>query len=314
MVRTDTAFLPGHDAALVRLKGTKKALAVSTDVNGLYCWLDPYEGGKIAVAEAARNVACSGARPLAVTDCLNFGNPMKPDVFWTFRRAVEGIRDACLKFNTPVTGGNVSFYNESPKGAIYPTPTVGLVGLLEDADRRVPSFFQHDGDLIFLVGDTWNELGGSQYLLTICGLRAGLPPLCDLDHELALQNFLVEGAGRGIFRSAHDLSEGGLAVALAECLLGVRSHPKGCEVDLAFGQSLRRDALLFGETQGRVILSIDPEQEPALRALAERHRLPIYELGKVGGQALVIRDHFAVSSREIESTYRQAIARRMRNS
>src|SRR3990167_906768 len=165
MVRTDTVFLPGHDAALARIKGTKKGIAISTDCNALYCYLDPFEGGKIAVAEAARNVACSGAKPLAITNCLNFGNPMKPEIFWQFRKAVEGISEACRALETPVTGGNVSFYNESPKGAVYPTPTIGMVGILEDIELRVPSFFQNVGDSIYLFGETFDELGGSQYLL-----------------------------------------------------------------------------------------------------------------------------------------------------
>jgi len=312
MVRTDTVFLPGHDAAVVRIKGTKKAIAISTDCNGLYCYLDPYEGGKIAVAEAARNVACTGAKPLAITDCLNFGNPMKPEVFWTFRKAIEGLRDACLKFDTPVTGGNVSFYNESPKGAIYPTPSVGLAGIIADVDSITPSFFQKEGDLIFLVGETRNEIGGSQYLLTLHGKREGRPPVLDMDHELNLQKFLLQGAKSKIFRSAHDLSEGGLAVGLAECLLGTKDHPLGCTVDLKEMKGLRRDALLFGESQGRVILSALPEQEAALQALAAQFRMPLAKLGRVEGKSLKLKGFFEVPSAQIEDTYRNAIAKRMK--
>ncbi|HXV28127.1 MAG TPA: phosphoribosylformylglycinamidine synthase subunit PurL, partial [bacterium] len=183
MVRTDTVFYPGHDAALIRVKGTKKGIAVSTDCNSLYCYLDPFEGGKIAVAESARNVVCTGAVPLGVTNCLNFGNPMKPEVFWQFHQAVLGMVEACQALKTPVTGGNVSFYNESPAAAIYPTPTVGMVGLLENVENRVPSFFQSEGDLIFLLGDTLNEIGGSHYLMIEHGLKKGLPPRLDLEKE-----------------------------------------------------------------------------------------------------------------------------------
>ncbi len=312
MVRTDTVFLPGHDAGVVRIKGTKKAVALSTDCNALYCYLDPYEGGKIAVAEAARNVACVGAKPLAITDCLNFGNPMKPEVFWTFRKSIEGLRDACLKFDTPVTGGNVSFYNESPKGAIYPTPSVGLAGIVDNAENLVPSFFQKEGDLIFLVGETLNEIGGSQYLLTIHGRREGRPPHLDLDHELSLQKFLVKGAETKTFRSAHDLSEGGLAIGLAECLLGRRDHPSGCTVDLKGIQGIRTDALLFGESQGRVILSLSPAKEAALTKLAAECRMPLQKLGRVGGKSLDLKGFFDVPSAEIEDIYRNAIAKRMK--
>ncbi len=295
MVRTDTVFYPGHDAALIRIKGTRKGLAISTDCNAIYCYLDPFEGGKIAVAEAARNVACTGAKPLAITNCLNFGNPMKPEIFWQFRRAVEGLSAACKAFATPVTGGNVSFYNESPRGAIDPTPTVGMVGLLEDIDKRVPSFFQQDGDLLFLVGESFNEIGGSHYLLLEHGLKKGVPPRLDLQRELALQQMLVEGARQQVWASCHDLAEGGLAVTLAESCFGKDLGAIVDQMELLLGRgaetrkedksrdgNLRTDALLFGESQSRVLISVRPEQKEAIVKLGQQYQVPVYQIGKVG--------------------------------
>jgi phosphoribosylformylglycinamidine synthase len=206
----------------------------------------------------------------------------------------------------------VSFYNESPKGAIYPTPSVGLAGIVEDVDCLVPSYFQKEGDFIFLVGQTRNEIGGSQYLLAIHGKREGRPPVLDLDRELALQKFLLAGAKAKIFRSAHDLSEGGLAIALAECLLGTRNHPLGCVVELNQPKDLRLDANLFGESQGRVILSISPENEVTLNKLAAKFQLPLQKLGRVEGKSLNVKGVFEISSAQIEDVYRGAIARRMK--
>ena len=311
MVRTDTVFLPGHDAALVRIKGTKKGIAISTDCNALYCYLDPFEGGKIAVAEAARNVVCSGAKPLAITNCLNFGNPMKPEIFWQFRKAVEGISEACRALETPVTGGNVSFYNESPKGAIYPTPTIGMVGILEDIDLRIPSFFQKGGDTIYLLGETFDELGGSQYLLTEHNLRMGLPPALDLKKERALQNFILEGSKARFLNSCHDISDGGLAVALSESLLGRLNHPLGAQVELNFGNRLRKDSLLFGESQSRVLVSVDSNNERPLELLAKKYGVPYFKIGQVTPSRLKIGSFIDLSSDEIEKTYRNAIPKRM---
>ena len=311
MVRTDTVFLPGHDAALARIKGTKKGIAISTDCNALYCYLDPYEGGKIAVAESARNVVCSGAKPLAITDCLNFGNPMKPEIFWQFRKAVEGISEACRALNTPVTGGNVSFYNENPKGAIYPTPTIGMVGILEDIEKRVPSFFRNIADTIYLLGETLEELGGSQYLLAEHGLRMGVPPRLDLNRELALQKLILVCAEKRILNSCHDLSDGGFAVALSECLLGRIGHPLGAQIALNFGSSLRRDALLFGESQSRAIVSISPNEEREFENQAEQAKVPYFKIGMVTQGGLEIGSLIHLTSEQIEKTYREAIPRRM---
>src|SRR3989338_7336494 len=311
MVRTDTVFLPGHDAALVRVKGTKKGIALATDCNGLYCYLDPYEGGKIAVAESARNVVCSGAKTIAITNCLNFGNPMKPDIFWQFQKCVEGMTDACCVFQTPVTGGNVSFYNESPKGAIYPTPTIGMLGLMENIESRIPSFFQKAGDTIYLLGETLNEIGASQYLLNVHGLKQGLPPRLDLKKEKALHEMILSGAQEKTFVSCHDLSDGGLAVAVAECLFGKIGHPLGARIDFEFGENLRRDALLFGETQSRVLVSVETKNEKFLEALATEHGVPFYKLGKVTENRLKIDSFIDIDSTQLEQVYRQAIPRRM---
>jgi len=283
-VRTCTVVRPGSDAAVIRIRGTNKGLAMTTDCNARYAYLDPYIGGMIAVAEAARNIVCSGAEPLAVTDNLNFGNPEKPEIFWQFRRAVEGMSEACRAFNTPVTGGNVSFYNETNGEAIFPTPTVGMVGLLEDVSRHCTQDFKRPGDQIVLCGTTFNELGGSEYLQVLHGQTRGNPPALDLAAEKALQQMVVAAIREGLVASAHDLSEGGLAVALAECCIG---GDTGCSVALSSG-GLRTDALLFGESQGRVIVSTRPEKQEPLLALAAEFGVPARLVGTVGGDAVVI--------------------------
>ncbi len=315
MVRTDTVFYPGHDAALIRIKGTQKGIAVSTDCNSLYCYLDPFEGGKIAVAEAARNVVASGAVPLGITNCLNFGNPMKPEVFWQFHQAVNGMIAACNAFKTPVTGGNVSLYNESPAAAVYPTPTVGMVGLLENIEKRVPSFFQSAGDLIFLLGETFNEIGGSHYLMIEHGLKKGLPPRLDLEKETALQEMILEAARNGYLASCHDLSEGGLALALAESCFGQQDKIMGATIDqlnlISGVAKLRLDALYFGESQSRVIVSVKPRHKEILIRLAQNHHVPVYQIGKTGGTDLIIEDKIHAPVKEFQKIYQQAIPRRM---
>ncbi len=317
MVRTDTVFYPGHDAALIRIKGTNTGVAVSTDCNSLYCYLDPFEGGKIAVAEAARNVACSGALPLGITNCLNFGNPMKPEVFWQFHNCVDGMSAACKALQTPVTGGNVSFYNESPVAAIYPTPTVGVVGLLDNIEHRVPSFFQKEGDMIFLLGDTYNEIGGSHYLMIEHGLKKGLPPRLDLNKETALQRCLVDGAQSKLFASAHDLSEGGLALALAESCFGAFPLRKsmGCVVDQLdiVSLNLREDALYFGESQSRVVISAKADDKEAVIKLAQKHGVPVYPIGEVKGDEIIIGNKIQIKTEDARTLFDQAIPRRMKS-
>ncbi len=218
-VGDSTVVSPGSDSAVLRIKTTKKALAMSCDGNGHYCYLDPYEGGKIAVAEAARNLICSGAKPLAITNCLNFGTPTDPEVFWQFTRCVEGMAEACQVLNTPVSGGNVSFYNENPKGSIDPTPVVGMVGLIDDINFVSTPWFKKEGDLILLLGKSREELGGSEYLYFIHSLKRGVPPSVDLNKEKAIQQTCLEVIKKGLVNSAHDCSEGGLTIALTECCI-----------------------------------------------------------------------------------------------
>ncbi|HEX2722807.1 MAG TPA: phosphoribosylformylglycinamidine synthase subunit PurL [Gemmatimonadaceae bacterium] len=278
-VRTNTVIGPGGDAAVIRIRGTGKAIAVKTDCNGRYTYLDPAVGGRIAVAEAARNVACTGARPKAITNCLNFGNPRKPGVFYQLREAIRGMGEACRALSTPVTGGNVSLYNESPRGAVYPTPVVGMIGVCESLDQVTAGTFQSNGDIILLMGDTRDELGGSEYLAHIHGVVAGTPPACDLDHEARAIDALLESIAAGVVESAHDCSDGGLAVALAEaCIADIRS-PKGARVDLSVLPAVTPRAALFGETQGRYVLSSAiPE---AIERIAARHAVPVYRIGVV---------------------------------
>jgi phosphoribosylformylglycinamidine synthase len=278
-VRTSTVIGPGGDAAVVRLRGTSKALALKTDCNGRYVYLEPRTGGRIAVAEAARNVACTGGRPMAITNCLNFGNPKRPEVFYQFREAVGGMGDACAALGTPVTGGNVSLYNENPTGAVYPTPVVGMVGLIEDLAHVTRSGFHGDGHAIVLLGEPTDELGGSEYLARVHGLVAGAPPRVDLDAERALVEALLEAIRGGHVASAHDCSDGGLAVALAECCVGDAERQVGADVDLSPWAGLPPRALLFGEAQGRVVVST-PEAADVL-AVARRHGVPARQVGTV---------------------------------
>jgi len=287
-VRTSTVVGPGAaDAAVVRLRGTNKALALKTDCNARYVYLDPRLGGRIAVAEAARNVACTGGRPMAITNCLNFGNPTKPEVFFQFREAVFGMGDACRALGTPVTGGNVSLYNENPQGAVFPTPTIGMVGLILDLAHITRSTFRADGDAIVLLGENTAELGASEYLARIHGLTIGAVPAVDLDHERRLVDALLEAIASGTVHSAHDCSEGGLAVALAESCISERTATFGAHVDIADPLVTSSRALLFGEAQGRVIVST--RDAPRVIAVATAHGVPARVIGHVTAtQRLVI--------------------------
>ena len=278
-VRTNTVVGPGGDAAVVRIRGTRRALALKTDCNGRYCYLDPRVGTRIAVAEAARNVACTGARPLAITNNLNFGNPRRPEVYHQLRESVAGMAEACEALGTPVTGGNVSLYNENPRGAVYPTPVIGMVGLIEDLRFITRAHFSNEGDAIVLLGNPTSELGGSEYLARVHGVVAGAPPACDLRAERALIEAVLAAIGAGVVRSAHDCSDGGLAVALAECCVMDRGHPLGARTDLSMFDELPSRAVLFGEAQGRVLVSTpDPS---ALREIALRHGVVTTILGEV---------------------------------
>jgi phosphoribosylformylglycinamidine synthase len=281
-VGTNTVAGPGGDAALLRLEDTGRGVAAAVDGNGRYVYLEPRRGGAIAVAEAARNLACSGARPLAVTNCLNFGNPEGAAVYHQLEEAVAGLGDACRALDTPVTGGNVSLYNETREGPVRPTPVVGMIGVLDDLDRRVPAAFTEPGAAVLLAGTTRDELGGSEYLAVCRDTVAGRPPALDLDEARRLVEFLVEAAGEGLALSAHDLSEGGLAVALAECAVRAEGGPVGVDATLEPEGDVTPAAALFGESQSRALLSCREADEERLRELAAEHGVPLRRLGTVG--------------------------------
>ncbi len=285
MVQVNTAFLPGADAALLRIKGSKKALAVTLDCNSLYTRLDPRTGARIAVAEACRNLACVGARPIGVTNCLNFGNPEKPEVMGQFEQAVTGLAEACRTFGIPVTGGNVSFYNDTEGLSIHPTPVLGIVGILDDIRKAVSPGFKAAGEAVVLIGESFEELGGSEYLKVVHGLEAGAPPALDLEQEKRNQEFLLEAVDAGLVRSAHDLSEGGLAVALAESAFH-GAQKVGCDVDLDL--TLRADALLFGESQSRIVVTCRRANLGRLLETAAARGVPAKAIGRTGGAEITI--------------------------
>src|SRR5881396_1497123 len=280
MVQTNTVIRPGADAAVLRIKGTDKALAVTADCNSLYCVLNPYTGAASAVAEAARNLVCAGARPLALTDCLNFGNPERPDIMWQFILSIEGIADACKALEIPVVSGNVSFYNETSGLSIYPTPVIGMVGLIDDVERVVTPGFKVEGDTVLLLGETAEDLGGTEYLRAIHYREQGIPPSLNLARERAVQELVRAGIDRGLVRSAHDCSEGGLTVALAECAMASENQSLGAATVLE-SQGLRTDSLLFSESQSRIIVSASPEDAAAIHRMAEKSGVPCTDIGTV---------------------------------
>ncbi|GIW39999.1 MAG: phosphoribosylformylglycinamidine synthase subunit PurL [Candidatus Binatia bacterium] len=309
IVGSNTVVRPGSDAAVLRIKGSRRGLAVSVDCNSRYCRLDPYLGAMIAVVESARNVVCAGATPLAVTDCLNFGNPEKPEVLWQFRESIRGLRDACKALGTPVVSGNVSFYNETRGRSIPPTPVVAMVGILADVRRHTTLSFKKEGDLVVLAGLTRQELGGSEYLALRYGKTTGNPPWIDLEVERRLQSFCLQAIEEGLVHSAHDLAEGGLAVALAECCLGGPGpglgavvHPEG---------DIRPDALLFGESQSRLLLSLPRRSLPRLREIAQRAEVPLAVLGEVRGRRLVIGEFLDLPLEELRRAWTRALPRRL---
>ena len=285
-VRTNTVTPPGaSDSGVIRIKGTNRGLVAKTDCTGRYVYLNPRKGGQIAVAESARNVVCSGGRPLAVTNCLNFGNPYKPEVYWTFKEALAGMGDACKALNTPVTGGNVSFYNENPNGAIFPSPIIGMLGLIDDVENHTTTpDFKNEGDAIFYIGAPRKGLGGSEYLKTIHGLISGDTPDIDLDLETRLQSSLLSAIQTGLINAAHDCSDGGLAVSLAE--MAIYSQ-QGAEVNLrVLGEDLLE--ILFSEAQSGVVITTDVSNADAIQNHFGTSNIPVHHLGSVGGTELTI--------------------------
>ncbi len=308
-VRSNTVVAPGADAAVIRIKGTEMGLALTVDGNSRYCYLDPYVGGILTVAEAARNLACVGARPLGLTDCLNFGSPENPSVMWQFSEVIHGMRDSCVALGVPVVSGNVSFYNETDGVPIYPTPTVGMVGLLPKLERYVTPWFKSAGDLVVLLGRNREELGGSEYLKVVHGLVRGTPPWIDLRLERAVQQCCLKAIERGMIRSAHDISEGGLAVALAECCVVGPEKPLGVKVELP--EMMRPDARLFGESQSRIILSIKEKDLGRLKAIADKEGVPVQILGEVGGSHFVIQPLIQLAVDELKSIWSNGLEKRL---
>ncbi len=305
MVQTNTIIGPGSDAAVIRVKKTGKAIAVSTDCNGRYVYLNPKVGAQIAVAEAARNVVCTGAKPVAVTNCLNFGNPYDPEIYFQFSETIAGMRDACTILGTPVTGGNVSFYNESPTDRVYPTPVIGMLGIIEDLNLITPSHFVKEGDQIIILGESKGHIEGSEYLAYIHGKIEGQAPPIDLKKEKILQAFLLEAIEKGLIESAHDISEGGLAIALAECCI---SQKKTIGAKVNINTDIRQDCLLFGEDQSRIIVSVKESNINKLKGLHTVYSsINLLEIGVVGGSALKINDVIDVDVEQLFSSYYTSI-------
>ncbi|QQS44913.1 MAG: phosphoribosylformylglycinamidine synthase subunit PurL [Acidobacteriota bacterium] len=292
MVRTNTVVLPGSDAAVIRVKETRRSLAMSLDANGRYCRLNPREGARLAVAEAARNVVCSGATPLAVTNCLNFASPERPEVMRAFSETIDGMAEACRAFGTPVTGGNVSFYNETEGRGVYPTPVIGMIGVIEEARDATTQWFRDAGDVILLLGRTGNDLGAGELLSVLTGEETGPVPALDLETEKSVQEACLGSIKAGLVSSAHDCSEGGLAVALSECCFSSYRRPAlGARVDLdAHAGDLRNPvSLLFAESPSRIILSARPDNVTEIERLARDTGAACVRIGEVGGSDLVIR-------------------------
>jgi phosphoribosylformylglycinamidine synthase subunit PurL len=307
LVGGNTVVRPGADAAVVRVEGTTRAVVMTVDCNARYCRLDPYLGAVLAVVEAARNVVAVGGRPLAVSDCLNYGNPERPDVMWEFQQGIHGIRDACLALGTPVVSGNVSFYNETEGRSIPPTPMIAMVGLLDDVEAHVTPWWKSEGDVIVLFGHTREELGASEYLAIVHGMLRGAPPWIDLEAEKRLHRVCLAAVQERILRSLHDVGEGGLAVALAECSFG----GPGLGVRVELEQGMRADALLFGESQSRMLASLRRRHLGRLRDLARRDDVPFTVLGEVRGRSLVIGDVIDVPVEGARERWRRALERRL---
>ena len=304
MVRTNTVVGPGRsDAGVVRIKGTNKALAVKTDCNGRYVYLNPRRGGQIAVMEAARNVVCSGGKPLAITNCLNFGNPYKPELYWVFKEAVGGMGDACRKLDTPVTGGNVSFYNENVKSAVFPTPTIGMLGLIEDLGHITPSAWS-DGQVVYYIGADRKGFDGSEYLSAIHGLTMGDAPTLDMDFEANLQDALLRAIRSGLIGAAHDVSDGGLGVTLAEMAI---FSGLGATVSISGISGSSVHETLFSEAQSGVVIGADATKAAFVEAHFNAAGVPVHKLGTVGGAELQIEGVARWEVGQLNDRYQLAI-------
>jgi len=323
MVRTNTAVLPGADAAVVRVKETRRAIAMCLDGNARYVAVNPREGAKLNVAESARNVVCVGAKPIAVTNCLNFASPERPEVMWSFSEVIDGMKEACEAFETPVVSGNVSFYNETEGRGILPTPTVGMVGLIEDTRKIITQGFKTDGDLIALLGKTNDDLSVSEYAQTVLGsstdelIENGKVPVIDLDLEKRVQKICLKLADELLLKSAHDCSDGGLAVAIAECSFSSLSRKAvGAEIYIK-RENLSNESLLFGESPSRIVVSFAPENLERVRAAAEEMNCPFEVIGQVGGKNLKIKidDSELVSAAidELENTWEKSLEKQLSN-
>jgi phosphoribosylformylglycinamidine synthase len=321
MVRTNTAVLPGADAAVVRIKETRRALAMSLDGNGRYCAINPREGAKLIVAESARNVVCVGARPLAITNCLNFASPERAEVMWSFSEVIDGMAEACEALSTPVVSGNVSFYNETEGRGIHPTPVIGMVGLVEDVRRVVTQGFKREGHLVALVGRSDDDLSASEYEATVLGrgieemIASGARvPSLDLERELAVQRAVLLAAEEGLLQSAHDCSDGGVAVALAECCFSSLGRAAlGATVTL--DGELSAAASLFGETPSRVLVSFEEAQRTRLERIAAQAGAPLKVIGRVGGARLRINiggaEQVSQAVSELEALWRDSLGSRL---
>jgi phosphoribosylformylglycinamidine synthase len=305
MVQIGTVVEPGSDAAVIRIPETDTAIALSTDCNGRYCFLDPYSGTVAAVAEAARNVACSGAKPIAITNCLNFGNPYKPEVYYCFSEAIRGMADACRILGTPVTGGNVSFYNENPEGAIYPTPVIGMLGVMSDFRKATTQFFKHTDDRIILLGSLKADLGGSEYLKIQFNEVAGKPPKTNWEEELQLQSLILELIDNGLVNSAHDVSDGGLLVAVLECCFAPHQI-LGAMLNFALPYS--PSSVYFGEAGGRILISAEAENCLLIKETALKYNIEFNDLGYVSNQqSLIVNKHIAENIEILYSAWKQGL-------
>ncbi|HEX7957777.1 MAG TPA: AIR synthase-related protein, partial [Pyrinomonadaceae bacterium] len=322
MVRTNTAVLPGADAAVVRIKETRRALAMSLDGNGRYCAVSPREGARLVVAESARNVVCVGARPIAITNCLNFASPERPEVMWAFSETIDGMAEACEALGTPVVSGNVSFYNETEGRGIHPTPVIGMVGLVEDVRRVVTQGFKREGHLVALVGESADDLSATEYEAAVLGRTVGQMmaegarvPRLDLERERAVQRAVLLAAEEGLLQSAHDCSDGGLAVALAECCFSSLGRG-GLGASVELGGDLSATAQLFGETPSRVVVSFEEAQRTRLERIAAQAGAPLKVVGRTGGTRLRIKaagsEQVSQEVSELEALWRGALGARLK--